>query len=91
MKASLIVLILGSVNPFDWRQCDNYVIYCTCYYFMQVVNFSSENGCPLSEKNFLAVPYCVKSCWNLDMVVSADFLGISKRKGYSLKVLQIKR
>ena len=49
------------------------------------MNFSAKNGCPLSEKCFLTGPYFAKCCWNLGMVVSAVFFGISKKKVYLLK------
>ena len=54
------------------------------------MNFSNENGCPLSVKSVLTRIYFVKS-WNFGMVVSAVFLGIFKRKSYLLKVSQIRR
>ena len=55
------------------------------------MNFTDENGCQLFVKSFLAGPYCAKCCWNLVMAVSANFLGISKKKGYLFKLSQIRR
>ena len=58
----------------------------TLCFNINLANVSDANGGPLSVIKLLGVPYCEKSCMNLQVMVSAVFVEILKMKEHLLNV-----